>query len=319
MISIIVPVYNIENYLPRCMESLFDQTLPEFEAILVDDGSTDNSGALCDRYAAQDPRIQVVHKKNGGLSSARNAGLDVARGQYILFLDGDDYLAPCALRVLSELAAEAGDFDFIQFHYAETDGSWKAATAQAANVQICAEPREMFCYLYRYGGAAASACTKIYRASLIQKLRFREGIAHEDEELATRLLPQCNRVIYTELVLYGYVMRSGSIIRGSFNPHKLDVLGIMDERAAVLQKLGFDDLVVETHSRQFRTAANLYCQARRAGDSNSAKQINLKMRALSKEKRLLLIGQYRTLYHLMSITSSAPELYYLVRRICGKS
>lgn len=319
MISIIVPVYNIENYLPRCMDSLFAQTCPAFEVILVDDGSTDSSGVLCDRYAAQDPRIQILHKKNGGLSSARNAGLDAARGQYIMFLDGDDYLAPCALRLLSEVVAEVGDFDFIQFHYAETDGSWQAAPTQTVSIQICTELREMFCYIYQHGGVAASACTKLYQAALIKKLRFREGIAHEDEELATRMLPQCRRVVYTDLVIYGYIMRNGSIIHGSFNPHKLDVLGIMDERSAVLQKLGYDDLATETRSRQFRTTANLYCQARRAGDSNSAKWLGSKLKALSKEKNLLLTGQYRLLYYLTRITGFAPETYYCIRRIYGKS
>lgn len=319
MISIIVPVYNIENYLPRCMDSLFVQTDSDFEIILVDDGSTDLSGELCDQYAAQDLRIQVIHKKNGGLSSARNAGLGTARGQYILFLDGDDYLAPCALRLLSRLADEKGDFDFIQFHYAETDGGWQADPAQKANARVCTDLHEMFQYLYQHGGVAASACTKLYRSSLFEHLRFQEGITHEDEELITRLLPQCNRVIYTEFVLYGYVMRGGSIIHENFHPHKLDVLDIMDNRADALQKLGYEELVLETRSRQFRTAAMLYCQARRFGAAESARQLQARLKALSRKHELLLSGQYWLLYHLTRLTKFAPELYYCIRRACGKS
>ena len=115
MVSIIVPVYNIERYLPQCMNSLFAQTAPDFEVILVDDGSTDGSAALCDQYAKQDARVQVIHKKNGGLSSARNAGLDAATRPYLLFLDGDDYLAPSAIQSLLEIASANADFDFIQF------------------------------------------------------------------------------------------------------------------------------------------------------------------------------------------------------------
>ena len=125
MVSIIVPVYNIERYLPQCMNSLFAQTAPDFEVILVDDGSTDGSAALCDQYAKQDARVQVIHKKNGGLSSARNAGLDAATRLYLLFLDGDDYLAPSAIQSLLEIASANADFDFIQFQYAETDGPEK--------------------------------------------------------------------------------------------------------------------------------------------------------------------------------------------------
>lgn len=319
MISIIVPVYNIEKYLPQCMDSLFYQTASAFEVILVDDGSTDSSGALCDQYAKQDTRVQVIHKKNGGLSSARNAGLDAAKGAYILFLDGDDYLAPNTIQNLMEIAAAHSDFDFIQFHYAETDGSWQANPTQAANAQICTEPYEMFRYIYQYGGVAASACTKLYRASLFEKLRFQEGITHEDEELITRLIPQCHRVIYTDLILYGYAMRGGSIIHDKFNPHKLDVLEIMDARADVLHKLGYEELVHETRSRQFRTAASLYCQARRAGTADLAKQLRAELKVLSKEQTLSLSGQYWLLYRLTRLTECAPELYYCIRRICGKT
>ena len=319
MISIIVPVYNIEKYLPQCMDSLFSQTASAFEVILVDDGSTDSSGVLCDQYAKQDSRVQVIHKENGGLSSARNAGLDAAKRAYILFLDGDDYLAPNAIQNLIKIATSNADFDFIQFHYAETDGSWQANPMQTANAWDCTEPHEMFQYIYQYGGVAASACTKLYRASLFKKLRFKEGITHEDEELVTRLIPQCHCVIYTDLVLYGYVMRGGSIIHDGFNPHKLDVLDIMDERADVLHRLGYEELVHETHSRQFRTAANLYCQARCAGTSDLAERLRAKLNELAKEHTLLLSGQYWLLYHLTRLTEYAPELYYCIRRVCRKT
>ena len=211
------------------------------------------------------------------------------------------------------------DFDFIQFHYAETGGGWQADPAQKANARVCTDLHEMFQYLYQHGGVAASACTKLYRASLFEHLRFQEGITHEDEELITRLLPQCSRVIYTEFVLYGYVMRGGSIIHENFHPHKLDVLDIMDNRADALQKLGYEELVLETHSRQFRTAAMLYCQARSSGAAESAKQLQARLKVLSREHELLLSGQYWLLYHLTRLTKFAPELYYCIRRACGKS
>ena len=175
MVSIIVPVYNIERYLPQCMNSLFAQTAPDFEVILVDDGSTDGSAALCDQYAKQDARVQVIHKKNGGLSSARNAGLDAATRPYLLFLDGDDYLAPSAIQSLLEIASANADFDFIQFQYAETDGSWQADPAQAVEPRVCTDLYEMFRYLYQRGGVAASACTKFYRASLLKKCASGKG------------------------------------------------------------------------------------------------------------------------------------------------
>ena len=319
MVSIIVPVYNIQQYLTNCVESLFAQMYDEIEIILVDDGSTDGSGQFCDRFAEQDDRIRVIHKENGGLSSARNAGLDAASGQYILFLDGDDYLAPNAVSRLMDLAKKDDEVDFIQFQYAETDGSWLPDPNQQANAQLCTDSREMFRYLYQKGGVAASACTKLYRASLFESLRFREGIVHEDEELITRLLPVCHRVIYTQLVLYGYVMRGGSIVRDRFSPHKLDVFKIMDERAEALEHLGYDEFIPETRSRQFHTAAMLYCQARRAGDTASAALLRDRLKNLSESRIIPLTGQYRLLYNLTRLTARAPELYYQIRRLCGKS
>ncbi len=319
MTSIIVPVYNIKSYLPRCVESLLAQSDPDFEVILVDDGSADGSGALCDAYAARDSRFRAVHKANGGLSSARNAGLDAARGEYILFLDGDDYLAPDAVRSLNAIAAAAGAFDFIQFRYAETDGSWQPGARQEPNVRICTDVREMFAYLYQTGGAAASACTKLYRAALFRGLRFREGIAHEDEQLLNSLLPRCRRVVYTDLTLYGYVMRSGSITHDAFNRHKLDVLPVMDERVAVLQELGYAEFVRPTQRRQFITAAMLYCQARRAHDGAASDCLRAKLRALAAIPGLAPGGQYSLLYYLTKLTPQAAELYYAARRVCGKS
>ena len=104
LISVIVPVYNVEAYLPRCVDSILAQTYKNLEIILVDDGTKDRGGVICDEYAAKDPRVKVIHKENGGLSSARNAGIDVARGEYLAFVDSDDYLEPEAMEVLLNAA-----------------------------------------------------------------------------------------------------------------------------------------------------------------------------------------------------------------------
>ena len=118
MISIIVPVYNVERYLARCVDSVLGQTYPSWELILVDDGSFDRSPAICDEYAGRDGRIKVVHKKNGGLSSARNVGLDMMRGEYVTFLDSDDYWHPCYLEILlnfvEEKQADIAQCDFVR-------------------------------------------------------------------------------------------------------------------------------------------------------------------------------------------------------------
>lgn len=317
MVTIIVPVYNVSEYLPACVESLRKQSYADVEIILVDDGSTDGSGLLCDEYAAKDTRIRVIHKKNGGLSSARNAGLDAASGQWVLFVDGDDYLAHNAVELLLGVAEMQGDADFVQFLYQETDGSWQPEE-QVSGAEVLTDVPDFFQRLYGLGGVAASACTKLFRKDLFNSLRFKEGIRNEDEELMTRLLPVCRKVVYTNLVLYGYVMRQGSIIHAAFSPKAMDIFPIMDERARVLQQLGCSDLATETRCRMFQTAAWLYCLARKSGFRAEAAQLEQQILDGAKEKNLSLSGQYRILHRLAGISPAAVKLYYFARRLFGK-
>jgi len=319
MVSIIVPVYNIVSFLPDCVNSLTGQSCRDVEIVLVDDGSTDGSGALCDRFAAEDDRIRVIHKQNGGLSSARNAGIDAASGKYLLFVDGDDYLAAEAVQRLTAIAETTGA-DFVQFLYHETpDSAWVPDAAQQADVRICTDLRQMFSYLYERGGVAASGCTKLFRRTLFQNLRFQDGIRHEDEELMTRLLPRCRKVAYTELVLYGYRMRGGSIVHTRFSPGHMDIFPIMEQRIRTLQQYGYADLVRETRTRLFCTAAWQYCQARAAGYAPEAAVLKQHITTQSKQESLTLSGQYGLLYRLTRHCAFAPEIYYFIRKICGKN
>lgn len=315
MVSIIVPVYNIEKYLSRCVDSLRGQTCKDIQILLVDDGSTDGSGALCDAFAAEDPRIQVIHKPNGGLSDARNAGLDAATGEWILFVDGDDYLATEAVQRL--LDATQPDADFVQFHYFETeDTAWAPDPNQLANPVICEELPKMWQWLYDKGGVAASSCTKLWKRRVFEDVRFKKGILHEDEELMNRVLPRCRKVIYTDLVLYGYVMRSGSIVHSGFKPKSMDVLTIMDDRIQALD--GLDNLILETKKRQFQTAVWQYCLARRGGFKKESGQLKSRILALSQET-IPLEGQYRLVHKMTKKFGISLDLYYLIRRVSGKT
>jgi len=318
MVTIIVPVYNISEYLPACVESLRKQTYEDIEIILVDDGSTDGSGALCDEYAAQDARIRVVHKENGGLSSARNAGLDVATGQWVLFVDGDDYLVCDAAERLLNVVKLHQDADFLHFLYQETDGSWQPGE-QKPEITVQTNVPDLFQYLYDMGGVAASACTKLFRKELLDSLRFKEGIRHEDEELMTRLLPMCRKVVYTNLLLYGYVMRQGSIIHSQFSPKAMDIFPIMDARIQVLQQLCCNNLALEAQRRMFQTAVWLYCLARKGGSRDEAARLKQRILEMTKQKNLPLSGQYRILHQVAGKVPAAIELYYYTRRLTGKT
>lgn len=322
MVSIIVPVYNVATFLSKTVVSILAQSGFDLEIILVDDGSTDSSGHLCDQWAAEDPRIRVIHKANGGLSSARNAGLDLASGSYIMFVDGDDYLAPHALESLFSALNQQEhpeEIDFIQFLYEEVSDDLWQPQKRHANTVLYSDTNEFFRQLYQLGGVAASSCTKLFRADLFRSLRFQNGIRHEDEQLITQLLPRCRNVLYTDLVLYAYVMRNSSIIHSQFSPRSMDIFPIMEERIEMLRSFDLDDLVRETQRRMFQTAAMQYCLARRGSYQNESKELKNKLCALAQVPSLPLSGQYRLLYRLTRITSFAPELYYQIRRLCGKS
>lgn len=181
-VSIIVSIYNIVDYLSYCLNSLIYQDYQDLEIILVDDGSKDGSSQLCDEVAKSDSRIKVVHKPNGGLSSARNAGLDIATGKYVLFIDGDDYLTTGAVSTLVAIA-EVQKVDFIQFGYEEvfgyTDGK-EVSQVDSDRIQdfleamyVVKDRREMYKQLYTLGGVAASACTKFMHLETVKKLRLR--------------------------------------------------------------------------------------------------------------------------------------------------
>lgn len=316
MVSLIVPVYNISEYLPVCVKSLQNQTAPDLEIILVDDGSTDGSGDLCDAYAREDSRIRVIHKANGGLSDARNAGMDAAKGEWLLFVDGDDYLVPDAVEQLLSYAEP--DTDFVQFHYQETDGTWLPGK-QIANPQICTDPKEMFQRLYEKGGVYASSCTKLWNKRIFADVRFQKGILHEDEELLNRVLPCCQKVVYTDLVLYGYVMRTGSIVHSSFKPRQMDIFSIMERRVAVLDRLGLNVLAQATRAKMFQTAVWQYCLARKNGFRAEATQLKNRILTGAKEKNLPLSGQYRILHKIARIFPAVINLYYFMRTITGKT
>lgn len=317
MVSIIVPVYNIRQYLPHCIQSLLVQTYKDIEILLVDDGSTDGSGKLCDSLAASDRRIFAIHKENGGLSDARNAGLDRARGQWILFVDGDDYLVPDAVELLMKEAEE--DVDFVQFLYQETpDTDWLPPLGQAAKAKICTDNAVMWRRLYDMGGVAASSCTKLWNSRIFQQTRFQKDTLHEDEELLNRVLPACKKVVYTQLVLYGYVFRQGSIVHSTFKPKQMDVFPIMERRIQLLKELDHKDLVLTTQSRLFLTSLLMFGRAKKAKAASEAKELKKRLMILTKIPGLELSGQYKLVYKLTRFFPGTPELYFFARGLLGK-
>lgn len=278
MISVIVPVYNISAVLHYCVDSLIvQQGDADCEIILVDDGSTDGSAKTCDEYA-QTAGIEVVHKANGGLSSARNAGIDKARGEWLIFVDGDDMLLPGTMKRLAEYCGIIDcDTDYIQYGYQETSDYNTAALtpvpAKPCTPVIMDAPADKFAYLYNTGGEAASMCTKMVRRRIFDTLRFKEGILHEDEQFTTHLLLESKNGAYVSDKPYAYVRRPGSITTHRFNSRRLDIIDIMNERISLLRQAGIDDAVKNFTRRFINNLHLLYMAAAAVGDTASKQRI----------------------------------------------
>lgn len=181
-LSIIVPVYKVEKYLPRCIDSILAQTFGDFELILIDDGSPDGCGRICDEYARKDKRIVVIHQKNMGVSAARNAGLDIARGRYIGFVDSDDWIEPQMYEVMMDAIRENGaDMAVCGVRYADEDGKFTRADRLSEGVYSRDGLLEdVFAMPNRLGGGC---CNKVFDASKIASVRFKVGMTIAEDAL----------------------------------------------------------------------------------------------------------------------------------------
>lgn len=218
LISVIVPVYNVEKYLGKCVDHIRRQTYKNLEILLVDDGSTDRSGIMCDEFAAEDRRIKVIHKPNGGSSSARNAGIEAAQGEYIGFLDSDDYPELTMYERLHHAAVQTGGqiIQGMSRDYDEEGTLLKDGYRLSGELHFISR-EEDFRLLMLYVGDS-SMCTKLIRADFMKKFRFSEDRLNEDFELILKMLLELDGVYSLEEVVYNILIRGGSNQRSGFQP-----------------------------------------------------------------------------------------------------
>jgi len=230
MISVIVPVYNVERYLDKCIASLVNQTCRDLEIVLVDDGSTDRCGAICDAWGQQDDRIRVMHKANGGLSDARNAGMEIARGEWSFFLDSDDYLAPDTLERLFCAATECScSIAVCNILRIWEDGETEPFYCPASEVTLL-EGTQRFETLKQ-----PSACNKLFRRELFEGLRFPKGKYYEDTFLYHILAHRANGIVLTGHNGYFYLSRRDSILgQPKYTERYFDFVEAVYERTTYL-------------------------------------------------------------------------------------
>lgn len=227
-ISVIVPVYKAEQYLDRCVKSILEQTYPDFELILVDDGSPDGSPILCDKWAEKDSRVHVIHKKNGGASSARNAGLAIAKGKWVFFSDSDDWIDNKALETLYRMVNEYGVSMAIgRIQVVEENIDRNAAL----NENIYMLSREnLLDRFFRVNGEpdTHNVCATLIRRDILEDYHFIEGKMNEDVEACYYLARKCEGAVYTSKPVYFYFKNVEGVTNSGFSKKKLDLLDVWD-------------------------------------------------------------------------------------------
>ena len=228
LVSVVIPVYNMEQYLSRCVDSVLGQTYKNLEIFLVDDGSIDNSGALCDMYSAIDNRVTVIHKKNGGLSSARNTGLRVAGGEYITFVDSDDWLDEDFIEVLvKDIDKEHADLAIIGYRYAYDNCTKHPLYPIVSNIL---SQEEAIAELCKNKWLVSYVWNKLYKRSLFDGIYFPEGQTYEDIYIMHTIFQKCYRIVCNQNEKYNYYMRKDSIVHNLSIENHLAIFQAYEKR-----------------------------------------------------------------------------------------
>lgn len=249
LISVIVPCYNVEPYVSKCIESIINQSYITLEIILVDDGSSDNSGKICDEFAQKDNRITVIHKKNGGLSDARNVGIEIAKGEYFTFIDSDDYITDDYIDSLYELIVTYQAQMSISVFNSFYEGSVPTKDNRKTSLSKVFNSEEALITMFYQKDFDNNACAKLYHRSLFNNIRFPKGKLYEDLATTYLLIQQCKKIAYTNYKNYYYLLRSNSIEGAPFKPIKLEsCIEITNQ------------LVTDSHSMSKNVAKALNCR-----------------------------------------------------------
>lgn len=314
-ISIIVPVYNVEKYLDKCVNSILDQTFQEFELILVDDGSPDNSGKMCDAFADMDKRISVIHQENGGLSAARNAGIEIAKGRYIGFVDSDDYIAEDMYELLyTNLKKEDADLSTVGFLdvYAGKEPVIKEkkyiVTDMVGAAKITFEGKL----------STISATNKLYKREIFDHVRYPVGMITEDAAVILDVLEETSKVVIDTSQKYYYYHRENSISSNHFSLKDLDMIKAWeDNESRVLKK--YPELIYVAHTRvcwAYFTVLDKMMNSSDLGIEDKKKQKEI-IRFLRKNFTFVLKNQYFTKPRKISMIALSinPYFYKLLSRL----
>lgn len=255
LLSVIVPIYKVEDYLPKCVESIRNQTYSNLEIILVDDGSPDGCGAICDEFAKKDSRIRVIHKENGGLSDARNTGIDVAKGDYLAFVDSDDWLEPDAFEAMLALAEKYDAKMVCAGRYNEDGATGTQSKGLCPEKEEFVPGKELVRRIFRWDHLDSAAWDKLYARELFREIRYPVGRVVEDVPTTYHLVLLAGGAAMLPKPVYHYVCRAQSITNAPVSPKSFHG---PENAAFVYEDIRTAIPELEPDARYFRTMYQRY-------------------------------------------------------------
>lgn len=316
LISVIVPVYNVEAYLQQCVDSIRSQTYRNLEIILVDDGSPDRCGEMCDNYAAEDARIRVIHKENGGQAEARNIGLDAMHGEYVAFMDSDDWLVPDAIeklyRNLIENDAQISCCGIAKY----MDGKITSYYNDKLDQFLVLNKLEALSLLPENTRITSSLWDKLYKAEIFAGLRMKTGMIYEDMQILAYCLARAERVVYTAEPMYCYRLSPNSTLRGNFSPRHFDAYRASSDRVAFYRE-EYPQVLPYAEMGHIRNCVNLLYGSWGRSDWKEYRKILVEelKKPLPPEVKNLLSAKDRLKVFLVRIH---PAVFYWVARLFAR-
>ena len=319
LISIIVPVYNVEKYLPRCVDSILNQTYRNLEVILVDDGTKDSCDVICDAYAQKDSRVRVIHKENGGLSSARNAGIDIARGEYLGFVDSDDWIEPETYESLLELAKKY-DVKLVCGGRYDADGATGCRT-----VGLCPEKEEVITgeemcgRIFLWDQMDSAAVDKLYHRSLFENIRYPFAKVSEDVPTTYRIVLKAGQAALCPKPFYTYYHRPDSITTANISEKTFHFTQHTEQ---IYDDIRRNHPAIQNQARYLRVRALIHSaerveQAPKEDRLRFAEQKRDAQRELRKHLGFVMGSPWFTLKEKIRTVFLACGLYRVVRNMCS--
>lgn len=283
LVSVIVPVYNVEKYIHRCILSILEQSYKNLEIILVNDGSTDKSREVCEGFLEKDERVTVINKSNGGLSSARNCGLDVANGKYVCFVDGDDFIHPEMIRILHQ-EISSGKFDLVYCLYQKVYQNEIYSDIPSNYSVIEKSKTETFETLFAEELEIKLAWNKLYKKEIFETLRYAKGRLHEDEFIIHYILENVTKIKKVNLKLYYYFQRDNSIMAKLTVKRVRDTIAAYESRIKLIEEnIELNKFKNDSISVLFSVCKRLYIQMMSDKKNNERKEIIEEIRGAYKK------------------------------------